>query len=414
LASGTDDLNALGQPSFAADALHPITVAREGAATDTLEGFRVYLRDPQTKRRISTVRTLGAVTKASLNLATYQQGPWPTGCNLSDPNAKRPLSSGVRVSELVMEPPDDGFPLLVQTELGGSLVDATYPPLPPVVRAQGLVIDPDGIGAQTNMRFVSKTLSLKGGTSSSSELQYETAIATDADGKFTVTLPPGDYDVILEPPLDRPLSKTILDFQLKTPLAPGDSLTNQQGHGLQLTSLTAIHGVALLADLKHPLAEAEVEVRPAASLRAEPDTHHLDDPRYWPRARLGNSDENGNFSIDVDNVLGSPVQAARYDVFVKPAPGTRLPWIVLRDRTVRTDAEDVGTITVPAPVPLQFALQTQIPGQVLPIIHALVQVFTPIDRNVPHLGQYLTAVEIGEARSDDSGNVALLVAPNMP
>jgi hypothetical protein len=156
-----------------------------------LDGFRIWLADTKTSRRVSVIRTL-AGTDAETRLDTAGQSTG-TGTALRD---------GI---DVVVAPPDTwvAAPRLESTLIGGQgLRDLVYPALPAPASLSGVVATrgADGTltGIASQLSIESETVNLDDGTPSPL-LRYRTSLATDEAGRFATVLPPGLYDIVVEP-----------------------------------------------------------------------------------------------------------------------------------------------------------------------------------------------------------------------
>jgi hypothetical protein len=212
-------------------------------------------------------------------------------------------------------------------------------------------------------------------------LRLETWART-IQGTFSVQLPRGKYELILTPTGDGRLGKAIRP----TTVAGSNDLQ------ITMPQLQRLRGRALVTnDL--PLGEATIEARPAARWLAQPDKYPT---ARWPRPATTRTNDQGEFIL--------PLDEGEYDLFVKPAVGSRLPWLVktstlvtLSDRV--TDLED--PIRVPAPFHQSYALRDPNGSAV---DAAIVRAFATIQGT-------RIVIETGRALTDASGRFDLYLAP---
>jgi hypothetical protein len=274
---------------------------------------------------------------------------------------------------------------------------ASYPVLPPPVTVHGVVVGPDGKLVPADVTLVSDEIDALDSPGGANDLRFvDTFVAPDAT--FVRTLPPGKYKAIVTPrdqtppeSLDaaRKYAKSIIDLVVDLPAKPNTPLVAQKT--LALASTISLGGTCRTADGR-PLASAEIEVHASSSLRYALTVADRD-PRRWPRTATTTTGPNGEFTLGVD-------PNATYDVVVRPATGTRFPWVVRRN--VSTALTSDITISVPAPTVIDLTLHD--PGD-NPVPHALVQAFVGVASPTPKKPP--VAVEIGRTRTDELGRFQL-------
>ena len=328
-----------------------------------LDGFTVWLQDPATALRISTLQTLSG-TKATPRLDTTGKGT-----SLSDVVAiVAPPAGAVALPKLVTE--------LIA---GSGLQSLDYPTLRTPIALEGQVAASQGPGTAvllavpSRVTFSSVSITLPNGNAQPL-LEYETNVKTDDRGRFATVVPPGTYDVTVEP------------FEGTGFATMRKQIVVDDAKPLTLSPLkkTRVSGVAQLTDGR-PLAGAEVlaEAEPLASTAAQPT----------PRPGRARIDADGAFGLDLDQ--------GQYVFTVIPQAGTGFPRVVLR-RTVPVDHADLGVLKVPPPTRLQ--LQFRDPSNVArPLFDARVRIFATPDGAT-------AALEIGSNTTDSSGNVEILLA----
>jgi hypothetical protein len=373
------------------DPLHKVHVTRSGGKV--LDGFTAFLRDSTTLRRISTIKVLsGSATDATL---------WTLGQTKTDTLVGESIRDGV---DLVIHPPD-GLTVpefALDTTSAGNIVpgNAEYPALPAPVTVSGVVEGgPDRKPTPANLFFQSTQIDAPTPDQTNPDLHFATRVSTDANGKYQVVLPPGKYDVVVVPPLapDTPYAKTTAsDYEVA--LSPA----SQQGRSIQLDALGVVNGACLVSDGR-ALAEAEVDATPSVSLRTSLDLKERDEAR-WPRRNHVLTNAIGAFSL--------PLDPGKYDITVRPADGTRLPWVIAREKTVVAAPPPLtpppltlDTVEVPPPIPVIYTLHD---ANEFPVVGALVHAYKlpPLDPKQ----QGFAALEIGRAVTDASGHFEMFLA----
>lgn len=333
-----------------------------------LDGFRIWLADSKSGRRVSVVRALSGVdAETRLDTTGQSQG---TGTALRD---------GI---DVVVAPPDAAIamPRLQSTLIGGQgLRDLVYPPLPARASLSGVVATrgTDGTltGIPAQLAIESETVYLDDGTPSPL-LRYRTTLSTDGAGRFATVVPPGLYDVVIEPAEGTGFGKVrkVLD------------VSGTRAATLEPPPRTVALGQAALSDGR-PLATAQVLAMPS---RVQPDAARL------PRAGRAMTGADGRFQLELDQ--GS------YDVTIVPEAGSGFPRVVTT-RAIGGAQEDIGTLVVPVPMRIPLTVRapsaSEAPG--LPIARAVLRVFAEPVGGGP-------AVEIASAFTDPSGKCEILLA----
>ncbi len=283
------------------------------ASATSLAGWKMFLREEATGRHVSNVFTIpGPTLMEAPSVFTAQLAPM----------------SGW---ELVVQPADPTMPLFINELLGNPLGSPTspltYPTLAGHVQVQGHVLAPTGgPTASASVVFQSDSIDVMGGALSTTNLSYQTTVLADASGHYSVLLPAGQYDATITP-ADPSLPKVTLP-----------RLTAKPTVDLPVSVSATVNGTCIVSDGR-PLSAAEVDLTPAVTL----GTQNPPNPWTWPRPTQVVTDSKGGFSLSVD--------PGTYDVTVKPAEGSRLPWIVQTSHTVTSGMPlTLSDCTVPAPV----------------------------------------------------------------
>lgn len=328
-----------------------------------LAGWRVWLVDTASRRRISSLRRLSG-TDATVRLDTV--------------GANRPGTTVLRDGvSIVVAPPVGavGVPRLESPLIGGQGLSLEFPSLPVPAQVVGVAATPGPAAVPVRGRVVFESTKLRRLDGQLTDLlHYTTSVTTDDRGQFRTVLPPGQYDAYLEPAIESGLGRTRTPVDVSTAL----SLT------LTSATRTVVRGRAVLSDGR-PLSDATVVATPAAARRAE------DAPWERPRFAETSTDALGGFAFSLDQ--------GDYDVSVVPQGGSGFPRVVT-PRNIGPGDVDLGTITVPAPFRLAYTLRDPSGN---PIVRAVVRAFAQ-----PVSGA--AAVEVGRALSGPDGQFEILLA----
>ncbi|MBS2012795.1 MAG: hypothetical protein JST00_07915 [Deltaproteobacteria bacterium] len=350
---------------------------------DGLDGFHVWLADGSTDRRISTVRALSGAS-STVRLDTVNQ--------------KQPGGTTPAIREkvvIVVAPPDGslGIPTLRTTLLPTStnLGEIEVPPLPEPVAASGVVAVTDDLsgalaGVPSRVTFTSNGILPKNASRPTTFLTYQASVSTDGNGRFATVLPPGSYEITLEPAEGTGRAKVRVPQTLELLAAKRDLV-------LRPTQLrTPVEGQVKLTD-EPPRSVADAEVR------ALPKTSTTS---LLPRPGRARTDSDGRFRMDLD--------PGQYDIVVDPQAGTGFPRVVTQT-TVQATPVQLGTIQVPPPVRVSMTFRDPNPNLAgNPIVRATVRVFA--QRVSPKPGD--TLVEIGRAMTNETGSCEILLAQQPP
>ena len=345
------------------------TVTRE----DGLDGWRVWIQDHATPRRVSVLRTLShppvgrhasVVTTATVLLYTATGG-----------------ASNIDYDAIVAPPVGTiGVPRLETSLFGGTqgLATLAVPTIPPPVTVQGVVAEPGDAGAllgyAAKVTLVSTALTTNVTAVPSSLLKYETTVSTDDHGRFATVLPPGNYNATVEPAIGTGFAKA-------TTAVVVDNLT-VSALTLQPPVRPVLHGRAMLTDGR-ALGEATVI--------AEPRT---DTDGTLGRPGRSLTADDGTYAIELDPGL--------YVLSVLPKAGTGFPNVVT-SLTVGIDSATIPDLRIPPPTLLSFTLRD--PNATSnAIVRAVVRIFASLPGNS-------TPVEIGTAMTDTNGLVQIPLAP---
>ena len=333
---------------------------------DGLDGWQVWLIESATGRRISSLRTL-AGTKIDVRLDTVGQTQ----------ATARALKEGV---EVIVAPPASfiGVPRLQSSLVKGQGLEALdVPALPGPASITGVVALGEGTaltGIPSRLRFDSTNVLRKDGKPDPL-LRYSTSVSTDDAGRFATVVPPGIYDVTIEPAERTGLAKVKDTFDTSAGLAKT----------YRPPPRTVASGTVVLADGR-PLAEADV--------RAIPSEVPIVGTAVKPRPAHTRTDRAGAFSFELDQ--------GQYDFVVDPQAGTGFPRLV-QVRSFATGTAKLEPIVIAPPARLSFTLKDPSRNG-NPIGRAVVRVFAePANRGPP-------AIEIARSMTDELGQCEILLA----
>lgn len=348
---------------------------------DGLDGWRAWLVDRPSQRRISVLRTLSGTEST---VALYTTGEQRTsGGGLGDD-----------VEAVVAPPPRwTAVPRLVTRLFSGAgLKNLVYPSIPPPVTVAGVVAQPTSdrgdplFGYAARVTFEAESIATN--TEPSTLLRYETTVSTDDRGRFATVLPPGTYAATVEPAEGTRYAKrreiVVVDRAVT-------ALT------FQPPLRTLVTGRAVLTDGR-ALSDAELIAIPNTSPEARANSTFAE-----PRPGRARTDDEGRFVLEADP---GPLVLS-----VVPKAGTGFPRVVVRvdvPSSLTTKEMELPDVRVPAPTRLSFTLRDPSPtGN--PIAHAVVRIFaTPAALGGG--GVAPDPVEIGSAMTDSDGFVEILLA----
>lgn len=346
---------------------------------DGLDGFRVWLEDASTRRRISVVRSLTGRDQ-EMQLFTTDENRSPNGTGLGND------------VEAVVAPPDDwtAVPRYVTPLPGGAgLQNLQYPAIPPPVAVTGVVAfsqpgEGDVLrGIPSTLAFDSVDIASRAGTTTL--LRYRTTVTTDDRGRFATILPPGTYFATITPKLGTGFAttrqKVVIDRTVTTVT-------------LKPPSLAVVKGKVLLTDGR-PVGDTEILATPDPPPSPATDVAPVPNPTRTRTAR------DGSYLLELD--------PGPWLITVIPAAGSGFPRVVV-SATVPAQpdgAAGFADIRVPPPTPLKVTIKDPT-LTVNPVVRAVVRVFAePSSRkNRP--------IEIGVGMTDQEGTVEILLAEPPP
>lgn len=354
-----------------------------------LDGWTAYLRDVDTRRVFSNIAPLSGSLATNVTLLTNHVL----------------IKGGEALTnlELVIAPPA-GSP--IPTEFlapsgppGGQVLPSreTFPSLPTPVTMSGRIRTAAGDPVPAAVIFTATDITDRNGQRFPPNFEFSTTVVTVQDphtgaSTYTALLPQGDYQVAVHP-TDSTNALTVVSRSVG---GQGNAMTDED---IDVAPLVPVTGNAVVADGR-PLAEAIVEADPTqcalvpgvASVTVAPGAINP----CLPDSAQTTTANDGTFSL----ALGPGVYLLR----VRPAQGTRLPW-VQQTITVGSARLPVGQVTIPAPMSVGLTVTDAVStygGD--PIPNAIVRVFTPPATGSP-------PVELGEAMTDEDGVYEMYIAP---
>ena len=348
---------------------------------DGLDGWTAYLRDTA-KRIVSNVASLSGTTAKNVLLVT---------------NHVPPNTDALTNTELVVAPPPGlAAPTGIFAPIGQVLPAAeTYPPLPAPVTVSVNIEREDHTPVAAELVFEALAIADANGGFNSSNFEFvghvRAPTAPSAPASYSVDLPPGQYRLSVRP-LDEASQVTVVSFQVDASSGAdagsvGDATSEGAIRNVVVSARRTVLGTALLADGR-PLAGGAVEAVPkgCASLDAY-------SPWCLPRWASTTTEDDGSFRLMVD--------PGQYELRVRPADGSGLPWV---ERPLSVGLADLSvplpTLTVPAPM---FVGHKLVDPAANPIVRAIVRVF--------RLTGAGPAVELGRAITNTGGEYNMYIAP---
>ncbi|MBX3251372.1 MAG: carboxypeptidase regulatory-like domain-containing protein [Myxococcales bacterium] len=213
---------------------------------------------------------------------------------------------------------------------------------------------------------------------------FRATAETDATGEVLLDLLAGTYEAVVTP-ADGAHAVVALDGLRIQPPVTGGVLQGQ----LFVVPERARFGGSLFTPSGEPVVGLTVE---AVALGAAADPGELGSVARHNRSTEALLDETGRFELRLD--------VGTYDVFIKPPPESRYPWLVAPARQIgSTDLVLADRFDLEAPRPLRGEVVTP---EGAPLANAEVRAFG----RAAGTGRYL---ELGRARTDAEGRYLLLL-----
>ncbi len=303
-------------------------------------------------------------------------------------------SSILRLQPIAATPNGMSAAALARPTVFWTLASATGTDADPKVdfTVADLVVDPVSVtgqivGASVTEGVMSQlsiqSVALQG--SNAENAAFATTATTDAQGNFTVGLPPGKYVVRAIPLSDA--TRSITDFTLTSPGANAPMTLAPKGTLVGTITTT----------LGPSIGFTPVSINPSQQLPSSylASTHLIGPVATRPTST--DTDGIGRFSLTLDR--GSS------DLVVKPDPLTNLPWLLRPQVTVAT----ASTLMVTMPAFLSGTLVA--PDGTTPLAGAEIDAWFPVrDPSMPS-GLTGTVINIATTQTDENG-AYLLVLPS--
>lgn len=230
---------------------------------------------------------------------------------------------------------------------------------------------------------------------------YRTTVETEADLRFRVDLPVGEYRAIAIPVADEDRPWAISEDAWIL----GDADPEVHGKTVSVSPRARIDGRVLGAGSG---VASGFAVNWSASPAAHPGTlveaTWRDAP--VPRATSVSLAEDGSFSVFAD--------AGVFNMTVKPEPESGFAWLVRPNITVPAfdsePAKDLGDLRLPLPLRYEGVVESLALGGVVP--DALIRAYVYLDKNgalTVDAAQASAVIQVGEARADADGEYQLLL-----
>lgn len=331
----------------------------------SLDGWTAWLRDQTTLRRISNLAHLHGSAEGNVQLLTRHH-----------------VGDALTNAQLVMAPPaQELLPTWIFTPAGSELAEKeAYPRLPSPITASGTV----GVPAEIVFEATGVCRYATGGAvpvlDKNPSYVFSRQVTT-SDGRYRVELPLGEYRVTIIPSDSTAALTTVPGFLLSDPksckpVGQIPVLTTQKQR--------KVSGLATIAD-KRPLAGATAEAVPTRCSDGSIDSVCL------PRPARAIVAADGSYTLSLD--------PGAYLLRVRPAEGTRFPWVV-QGMSVDPSTKQAPPTVVPAPINAGLTLVDPAGN---PVIQAVVRVF-----QTPMVG---APYEIGAAITDGAGHFDMYLAP---
>ena len=220
-----------------------------------------------------------------------------------------------------------------------------------------------------------------------------TSLETDAQGVFSVFLPPGSYN-FRATPVDNGLAITERTFSIN-----GDA-SCFCGHPFPLTPKPAI-SAAVKTPSGERVSDAMVTVVPSLIPPRYfwKDAHQLAPMTARPATTTTSGD--GNFILRIDPGLA--------DLVIPNDAGSNYPWLV-RPRLSTSEDTELGSLSIPYPAVLDGTVRDP---NGMPVANAEVNAWFPIrDPDAPN-GLTGTVIKIATTQTDINGNYRLLLPASL-
>ncbi len=352
-------------------------VSTNGIITTTEPGLQVRAVEVDTGRLVSSIGETDALGRFSIRVSA-QAGEYRVRVT-SIPGAEPFPSILIDPAELFSELLGELgviIPRLRPVRFSGRVVDIDDRPVPNV--ALRLTSDSifDDISEMLGQELVGS---------------FTATGATDLDGRFSVNLLPGLYQVMLTPP-----SSEQNDWGVRLAQALVTKVGDQPEDALyRVPSQIAFSGTVLALG-SEPASGVSVQIKPRVNLFGSSVLEEADLARSPSPAPTTNLQ--GEFRTSLD--------AGRFDVSVTPDSQTGFPWIVQPDLDLtQAQGAQMRDYSLPAPIVARGRI-TASDGTV--ISGAQIRAYSFVGE-----GESRRAVQIAKTDSDENGNYRLLIAPTL-
>lgn len=265
---------------------------------------------------------------------------------------------------------------------GNVLPENTEPPsLPVSLRSVELLLDDEQTALEGSFNITA-----------SAALDPESGQST-----FSVVVMPGEYEVVVTPPLNGACGLFARRIAIQAPEGGGDP----EVYPIQIPGMAVIEG-----DLLTRNGEAVLGATIQAQTLSRDGIDQSEEPSVtrYNRSAQTTTDAEGAFRLPLD--LGS------YDLIAKPPEGTGFAWQVLKDVDIGSrDQSFRRSLELAAPVPVEGSIRIATAddgaGAVTGPAGAEIRAFTIID----DIADGKRSIAIGRATADADGNFTLLLSP---
>jgi hypothetical protein len=368
------------------------------AGDNTIEGWRVDMIEPDTRRPVSNEVELTSDSPDTRDDAGYKAKLFYSQVipAASDPGRElirlRPRE-GVAAPTILLQ--RSGLEVQVQ---GEAKIDQLTS-LPQIVRCEGQVAlmgSPEYV-PRAVVTISALALDRAAGIMPGISTEYSVTVPADDSGRFSVELFPGKYKVVAVPPTGSGYATAVDEWQVR------DSVDLQSGLTVEVTRLVSLNG-SVVTTGRAPVAGATVSaVASPASLVVDP----LIDPLpVVPRAGSTQVDQNGSFQFGADE--------GTYDLSVRPAPGTGFAWFVRPGVAVTGDdpVVDLGALELPLPLEYSGVVTAEVAGMTQPVPGALIRAYVYVTGQQAYTidaMQAASVLQIAETRAGDTGRFKLFI-----
>jgi hypothetical protein len=386
---------------FALSPISKLTLdVRRNKNEPKLDGWIADIIEPVGGNSISTEVVLSEPTdsgeaspvidyKVALAFSTVQPPPDPSSSQ-SDLVRLRP-PDGVIAPTVFLARSAFGLFAADPTDVAADVDSLTHYPAPVEVEGQLRRRD-DGMPVGGSVSLLSTQLT---GMGSGVFGSFQTNASVGASGDFRVTLPPGNYRVLVVPPslggadsLEQALSPVDVTWMVPPDISP------QFGKLIELPPIKRLTGQSRVEG-----AQVQAVASPSQTI---PFVDAFGGGPVSPRATSGLVDSNGRFALPTDPGL--------FDVSVEAPDTLGFAWFVRPGVQVQKEKdEDLGRVTLPAPSLLTGV--ASLPGDIR-LASASIRAYAYLDANLQYTRdpkQAASVIQVAETRAKEDGSFRLLV-----